>query len=41
MPQTLGKTMLQIFQQYEEALEKGALITVDEEKSRVRILPFS
>ena len=40
-PQTLGETMIQIFRQYENVLEKGALVTVDEEKSRVRILPFS
>jgi uncharacterized protein (DUF433 family) len=26
---------------YEDTLEKGALVTVDEDRSRVRILPFS
>lgn len=40
-PQTLGEKMVQIFRQYEGILEKGALITVDEDKLRVRILPFS
>lgn len=39
-PQILGEKMVNIFHQYEDALEKGALITVDEEKSRIRILPF-
>ncbi len=40
MPQSLGSRLVQILRQYESALEKGALITVDEAKSRVRILPF-
>lgn len=40
MPQSLGDRLVQILRQYESALEKGALITVDETKSRVRILPF-
>jgi len=39
-PQILADKMIQIFRQYEDVLEKGALITVDEDKSRVRILPF-
>ena len=39
-PQTIGNKIMQIFRQYEDALEKGSLITVDEDKSRVRILPF-
>jgi predicted nuclease of predicted toxin-antitoxin system len=41
MPQTLGKRILQILDEHGEVLQKGALITVDETKSRVRILPFS
>jgi predicted nuclease of predicted toxin-antitoxin system len=40
MPQSLGERMMQILRQYETALQKGALITIDEAKSRVRILPF-
>lgn len=40
MPQTLGGRLVQILRQYKAMLEKGALITVDEAKSRVRILPF-
>lgn len=41
MPKTLGGRMLNILRQYESMLEKGALITVDETKDRVRILPFT
>jgi predicted nuclease of predicted toxin-antitoxin system len=40
MPQSLGSRLVQILRQYEPALEKGALVTVDEIRSRVRILPF-
>ena len=40
MPQSLGSRMVQILRQYQPVLEKGALVTVDETKSRVRILPF-
>lgn len=40
MPQSLGNRLVQILWQYESALESGALITVDENKSRIRILPF-
>jgi predicted nuclease of predicted toxin-antitoxin system len=40
MPATLGDTLTRILRRYEAALEKGALITVDEAKSRVRILPI-
>ena len=41
MPQALGNRMLQVLRDYEPFLEKGALVTVDEGKSRVHILPFS
>ncbi len=41
MPGSLGSRMLKILHQYESLLKKGALITVDETKDRVRILPFS
>lgn len=40
LPRSLGSRLVQILQQYEAMLEKGALIVVDEAKSRVRILPF-
>ncbi|HIB11756.1 MAG TPA: hypothetical protein EYM32_14205 [Dehalococcoidia bacterium] len=38
MPQILGHRIVQILQQYEPVLESGALITVDEIRSRIRIL---
>jgi predicted nuclease of predicted toxin-antitoxin system len=40
IPQSLGHRLVQILRQYESLLESGALITVDENKSRVHILPF-
>ena len=40
MPQTLGNRLVQIIKQYESMFKSGALITVDERKSRVRVLPF-
>ncbi len=40
MPQSLGHRLAQILRQYKSVLERGALITVDESKSRVHILPF-
>jgi predicted nuclease of predicted toxin-antitoxin system len=40
MPDRLGPRLVQILQQYEPVLATGALMTIDESKSRVRILPF-
>ncbi len=40
MPHKLTDTLLPILKQYESMLVEGALITVEESKSRVRILPF-
>jgi predicted nuclease of predicted toxin-antitoxin system len=40
MPPSLGSRLVQILRQYESVLESGALITVDESSSRVRVLPF-
>ena len=39
-PEVLGDRVVKVLQEHLSALEKGALITVDEAKSRVRILPF-
>ena len=39
-PKHLGPTLLRVLQAHREALEKGALLTIDESKSRVRILPI-
>ncbi len=41
LPSYLESKIVSILRQYETMLEKGALITVDETKSKVRILPFS
>ncbi len=40
MSEQLKKRILPILQQYENLLERGVLLTIDESKSRVRILPF-
>ncbi len=40
MPETLGPRVTRVLQEYEEVLEQGALITVDEVRARVRVLPF-
>lgn len=40
LPQYLESRIVPILHKYETMLEMGALITVDETKSRVRILPF-
>jgi predicted nuclease of predicted toxin-antitoxin system len=41
LPASLGNKLISILSQYEKELERGALITVDESKSRVRVLPFA
>lgn len=40
MPQSLGSRLVRIISKYKSILENGAFITVDEIKSRVKILPF-
>lgn len=40
MPGYIGKVVVETLRQYESLLESGALIKVDEGKSRIRILPF-
>ena len=39
-PEVLGDKLIRVLQEHQSALEKGVLLTVDEDKSRVRILPF-
>ena len=41
LPSHLEGLLVRILQQYEQTLEVGALIVVNEAKSRVRILPLS
>lgn len=40
-PSRLEKTLLAVFANHRSDLEAGALVTVDEAKSRIRILPIS
>ncbi len=40
LPKNLGPWLARILQQHETALESGALLTVTEDRTRVRILPF-
>ena len=39
-PEVLGKRLVKVLQEHQSVLEKGALLTVDEGKARVRVLPF-
>lgn len=39
-PGILGDRLVKVMREHESALEKGALLTVDEGRSRIRILPF-
>lgn len=39
-PEVLGERLVKILREHESILEKGALVTVDERKARIRILPF-
>jgi predicted nuclease of predicted toxin-antitoxin system len=39
-PKTTAIPIIRILQQHEPEIENGALITIDETKTRVRILPF-
>jgi predicted nuclease of predicted toxin-antitoxin system len=41
LPKVLGSRMVKVLKDHQSSLEKGALLTVDEGKSRVRILPFT
>ena len=40
MPRYLATQLIQTLREQQSVLEKGALVTIDETKSRVRILPF-
>jgi predicted nuclease of predicted toxin-antitoxin system len=41
LSKVLGSRMVKVLKDHQSSLEKGALLTVDEGKSRVRILPFT
>jgi predicted nuclease of predicted toxin-antitoxin system len=40
LPQAIGNLVINAINQYEEELEKGAIITIDPVRARVRILPL-
>ena len=40
LPENLGPWLMGILQQHQASLESGALLTVTEDRTRVRILPF-
>ncbi len=40
MPQSFGTKLVQILRKYEPELKNGSLITIDETRDRVKILPF-
>jgi len=40
-PRHIGKLVLSAFVQFEERMEKGALVSLDEKRSRARILPIT
>ncbi|MEO8168481.1 MAG: DUF5615 family PIN-like protein [bacterium] len=40
MPSSLGKSICNTLLQYEKELEAGALIVLDEHRSRIRLLPL-
>ena len=39
-PGALGNRLIKVLREHQPVLEKGALLTVDEGKARVRVLPF-
>ena len=39
-PTAIGRMVINVFRQFQPALESGALIILDESRSRVRILPL-
>ncbi|MCC6498752.1 MAG: DUF5615 family PIN-like protein [Anaerolineales bacterium] len=39
-PEVLGNRLIKVLQEHQSVLENGALLTVDEAKSRIRLLPF-
>jgi predicted nuclease of predicted toxin-antitoxin system len=40
MPQKLSQKVIKVLNEYQEVLEKGALLTIDEIKARIRVLPI-
>jgi predicted nuclease of predicted toxin-antitoxin system len=40
LPEAIGSLVLKALRQFEEELQKGALVTIDPNRLRARILPF-
>lgn len=40
-PSHIGGMVISAFRQFEDSLSQGALVSIDEERARARILPFS
>lgn len=40
MPRSLGNMLMAVLREHQSVIEKGALLTVTEDRTRVRILPF-
>jgi predicted nuclease of predicted toxin-antitoxin system len=40
MPHSLGNTILELLSQFEDNLIEGALITLDKQRMRIRVLPL-
>ena len=40
MPQSLGNLLMAVLREHQSVIESGALLTVTEDRTRVRILPF-
>lgn len=39
-PEHMGSTLARVLQAHQDTLEQGAIVTVDEQQARVRILPL-
>ena len=40
-PKRIGESVVSAFEQFEELLNQGALVSIDQKRARARILPFS
>jgi predicted nuclease of predicted toxin-antitoxin system len=40
MPRSLGNLLMAVLREHQSAIESGALLTITEDRTRVRILPF-
>lgn len=40
LPETLGEQVVKAIRQFESELDRGALVSIDQQRARARILPF-